>query len=354
MIYSYSRLSTYRGEYACPCKFYLKYVRGIPEPTTSALTLGKAAHAVIAAGLKNKTPELYPFCQAVGAAVEMEADELFQLVSHPAVARAVGIAEPENVECHFEYPIGDVTFQGYIDCYSVGKEKIVLIDWKTNQMPYEVTETYQLALYAAHLTQKYGLPVEGHLVFLRPRAIKSHLFTREEIGEAVAWATETAWKIERLLESELLKHMPFEVFPPCPGKACEHCGYTVQCPGLLADETDAITSIEKAETTALEILVLEAKLKAYKERLKNWVETHGPVQANGKEFLIQETFYWKWSDEAHERAVALMVEQGYDPLKILRLTADGLKKLSWDEEQIAELGAQKVVSQRFDSRKARG
>lgn len=346
MIYSYSRLSTYRGEFSCPWKFYLKYIRKLPETPTPALALGKAAHAVIAATIKHKTDNPYPFCEAVGTACEINPDELYRLVDHPAVRRATEKAE--CIEEHFEMPLAEeIVFQGYIDCYWKTDDRIVLIDWKTNQQPYRATDTHQLGLYAAYLSQQYSLPVEGHLVFLRTRKIESHQYSPEDIRESLDWATETAQEIERLLTLET--ENPVQVFAPKPGKACEFCAYAHLCPE--AEVPEVITNAADAQNYAAEILKLEARLKQMKEILRNWVEAHGTVEAGGKEFYLQESYYWKWGDEAQARAVELMLAQGLDPCKILRLTAESLRKLGWDDEQVAVLGAQKVVTQRFDCRK---
>jgi len=74
----------------------------------------------------------------------------------------------------------------------------------------------------------------------------------------------------------------------------------------------------------------------------------GPVPVNGtKEFRIDETYWWKFPNGSLQEAVRLMREQGYDPLKILRLTAEGLKQLPWDEDTLLSLGAQKQTSKRF-------
>lgn len=345
MIYSYSRLATYRGEYGCPWKFYLKYVREIPEPVTAALTLGKSAHAVIGAHIQTQAG-LYPLCQAVGAANEIDPDELYRLVDRKPVRDAA--EKGGTVEEHFEVPLGDglisPTLQGYIDYHRV-EDRVILVDWKTNHTPYGPSDTHQLGLYAAYLSEKYSLPVEGSLVFLRTGETKTKIYEAADIKESLEWAEETALEIEALL----VKNDP-RVFVPCPGKACEYCAYAAQCPEGVT--LTAIVKLEDAERAAAEILRLEAKTKQLKEMLRNWVETHGPVRVNGKEFLIQETFYWKWPEKAFDSAVSLMLEQGFDPFKVLRLTAESLKKLGWDENTVASLGAQKVVSHRFDSRKA--
>lgn len=347
MIFSYSRLDSFQGNYGCPWKWYLKYVLELPEPTTPALLLGKAAHSIIevlAGPAKGVHPA--PLVKAVAKTNDINEDELLNLVYHPVVNQIINEAYFPVVEEHFVLDLGEIKLQGYIDLYSVQGNHILLVDWKTNQQSYRVLDTHQLGLYAAYLKQKYDLPVTGKLVFLRTGWVESHQFTDEDIQEAVDWANRLGSDIlERL---ELLDSMsPESLFPRCPGNACQYCGYARVCQNENL-EIEAITTQEEAQKVAEKIVLLEAQSDKLKGLLKPWVEKMGPVPVNGtKEFRIDESFWWKFPNGSLQKAVELMREQGHDPLKILRLTAEGLKQLTWDEETLLSLGAQKQVSKRF-------
>lgn len=341
MQFSYSRLTTYEGAYGCPWRFYLKYVLELPEPTTPVLLLGKAAHAVIETMAKGGDRE--SACIAIAKTNDLEVEELLMLTSQPVINE---ILNPfGNAEEHFELQLPNISFQGFIDYYTVNKDFVELTDWKTNQVPYAVMDTHQLALYAAYLTEKYNLPVLGRLVFLRTGFAEEHLFTDQEIREAVSWAdnlgSEILSRIEMLNDTE-----PETVFPKKQGQPCQYCAFCHVCEGTT--NLEAITNEFEAREVAESIVKLEAQADQLKAILKPWVEKMGPVSVGDtKEFRIDESCWWKFPNGSLEKAVVLMREQGIDPLTVLRLTAEGLKKLPWTEEDLLELGAQKQISKRF-------
>jgi len=347
MIYSFSRLSSFQGQYGCPWKFYLKYIRGIPEPPSEALNLGKAAHTAIETAVKYQCEDLRTVVDAVASAADVNKDELLAMVDIPEVHQA--ICQRGNVETHFKIFLGNdflsPTLQGYIDYHALDRDRVVLIDWKTNQIPYEVMDTPQVALYAAWLGEKYSLPVIGKLVFLRYNLVKEHQLTEADIDSAVKWAREVSLDIEsRLVRID--REPPEKLFSPEPGQACQYCTYN-----CIENDIEIITNHAEAIQAAGEILKLESRTKHLKDRLKNWIEVHGPVRVNNKEFSIQESFWWKWPEGSLENAVRKMQSEGYDPLKILRLTAESLKKLPWSEDDILQLGAEKIISKKFGSKK---
>lgn len=348
MVFSYSRLDSFQGKYGCPWKWYLRYVLELPEPTTPALLMGKAAHSIIemlAGPAKGIHPA--PLVKAVAKTNDLDETELLNLVYHPVVNQIIFEAAYPMVEEHFVLNLKDITLQGYIDLHSVQGNHILLVDWKTNQQSYRVLDTHQLGLYAAYLKEKYQLPVVGKLVFLRTGWVESHQFTDEDIQEAVDWANRLGSDIlERL---ELLDSMsPESLFPKCPGTACQYCGFAGRCNSDETEIPDSITTQEEARKVAEKIVLLEAQSDQLKGLLKPWVEKMGPVPVNGtKEFRIDESYWWKFPNGSLQKAVELMREQGYDPLKILRLTAEGLKQLSWDDATLQSLGAQKQISKRF-------
>lgn len=347
MIYSFSRLSSFQGQYGCPWRFYLKYIREIPELPSEALKLGKAAHTVIEIAIKCGIENLRPLADAVASAADVDSDDLLAVADVPQVHQA--ICQRGNAETHFEMSLGNdflsPMLQGHIDYHIVDGEKIVLIDWKTNRIPYEVMDSPQIALYAAWLREKYSLPVIGKLVFLRHNIVKEHWLTEDDISSTVNWARKMSLVIESRL-ARIGEEPPEKLFPPEPGQACQYCAYN-----CIENDIETITNHAEAIQAAGEILKLESRTKHLKDSLKNWVETHGPVRVNNKEFGIQESFWWKWPEGSLEKAVKKMHSEGCDPLKILRLTAESLKKLPWSEDDILQLGAKKIISKKFGSKK---
>ena len=349
MIFSYSRLSTYQGQYGCPWKFYLKYVRNIPEPENPAARLGKAAHSIIENMIRFRATEIEPYANVVAKTLDLDPAELIELVKTPQVFEAVRVGG--IVEEHFQISLGDdflaPEIQGFIDYHRSDQDYVLAIDWKSNRQEYDVD--HQLGLYAAYLMQKYSLPVVGKLVFLRSGEERTKEFDLLDIQRSIDWAQELCSEIESKLVQVEDEEFPYRVFPPEPGSRCQYCGYAKYC--LEEVQDDNIQTQAQAEKVAQEILKVEAKLKQYKDRLKNWVETHGPVRAGDKKFVITESHWWKWPNGSLKKAVQLMQKQNINPYKVLTITADGLKYVPWDEETILSLGAQKVVSRRFDSKK---
>jgi hypothetical protein len=188
--------------------------------------------------------------------------------------------------------------------------------------------------------------VTGKLVFLRTGEVKEQEITDQNIDEAVAWADETGTEIlDRL---ELLDSMdPESVFPKNVGSACQYCAFAGKC-NFDCEMSEAVVTNAQAEAVARKIVHLEAQADRLKAILKPWVEKMGPVPAgNTKEFRIDESFWWKFPNGSLQKAVELMQQQGIDPLKVLRLTAEGLKQLPWNEDTLLSLGAQKQTSRRF-------
>lgn len=355
MIFSYSRLSTFK----CPAAFYKKYVLKTPMIPTEPLVLGKSCHAGIETLLKHKNSSeefMRIVSSAIAGACDLSEDELFRLINHPEVLRTVdGLTDTSIIEDYFKMPItGDPVspeIQGYIDLWSAKDDEIVLTDWKSNRVMYNPTENHQLGLYAGYLKEKTGLPVRGRLVFLRfPKVgVVEHEYTDEDITAAQSWALETANEInKRLFNVQHRDGKVSENFPVKPGDTCQYCPSAHAC---VKDKVYEIDSITDAEEQGREILRLEGALTLLKTALKGYVQEAGPVQVDLKEFAMVHSQYWKWPQDSLTRAVKVMEEEGVDPLTILSLTKTGLKKLRWDDIKIASLGADTKESLSFKHRR---
>lgn len=338
----------------CPAAGYRKYILGLPEPAAEAATVGKAAHAVIARAALEVRKDLGFFetlCHAVGAAMGVDSKELLRLTYRPEV---LSFFIPDaRVEEHFRIPLDpDDPFspelQGYIDFWVPGEDEVLLVDWKSGRKEYTPLEKYQLGLYAWRLHQETGLPVKGHLVFLRSGGVLEHVYTPTDgIGEAHAWALQTARSVQERLYRAQNGGDPKELFPARPGPHCSYCGWAHDCVGGEVDVSGQVATREEAEKAARDILRLEAALDALKGSLRAYVEKTGPVVVDDKEFRLSPSRYWKWPQDALSRAVAQMQEEGIDPLAVLSLTSTGLKKLGWDEEKCRALGADPAETLQF-------
>jgi hypothetical protein len=257
------------------------------------------------------------------------------------------------IEDHFQVPLDpDDPFspelQGYIDLWARDKNEVLLVDWKSGYKEYSPTDKYQLGLYAWKLYQETGLPVKGHLVFLRSGNVLEHVYTpKDGIQEAHAWALNIAAGVRKRLYEVQNGGDPREIFPARPGPHCGYCGWAHDCTGEEINIPGQVTAFEEAEAVARNILRLEGALDILKERLRVFVENNGPVVVDDKEFKLSPSRYWKWPQEALSQAVAQMQKEGIDPLTVLSLTSAGLKKLKWNEEKCRELGANLAETLQF-------
>ncbi|RJX22309.1 MAG: hypothetical protein C4575_01735 [Desulforudis sp.] len=357
-VFSPSRLEKFD---TCPAAGYRKYVLELPEPSTAAATIGKAAHAVIARAALEVRKDFEFFeslCHAVGAATEVDPGELLRLTYRPEVLSF--FASGSWIEEHFQVPLDpgnpfSPELQGYIDLWAPNGSEVFLVDWKSGYKEHSPTDKYQLGLYAWKLHQETGLPVKGHLVFLRSGNVFDHVYTPGNgIEEAHAWALEVAGGVRERLYKVQQGGDPQGLFPARPGPHCGYCGWADHCTGEEITVPGQVTAPEEAETVARDILRLEGALDILKERLRAYVENNGPVVVDDKEFKLAPSKYWKWPQGALAQAVARMEQEGIDPLTVLSLTSTGLKKLRWDEEKCRELGATLAETLQFKYVSAKG
>lgn len=357
-VFSPSRLEKFD---TCPAAGYRKYVLELPEPSTAAATIGKAAHAVIARAALEVRKDFEFFeslCHAVGAATEVDPGELLRLTYRPEV---LSFFRPDvQVEEHFQVPLDPSDpfgpdLQGYIDLWVLNGGETLLVDWKSGYKEFGPTDKYQLGLYAWKLHQETGLPVKGHLVFLRSGNVFDYVYTPGNgIEEAHAWALEVAGGVRERLYKVQQGGDSKELFPARPGPHCGYCGWAHDCTGKEINVPGELTALEEAETVAREILRLEGALDALKENLRVYVQNNGPVVVDDKEFRLSPSKYWKWPQGALAQAVARMEQEGIDPLTVLSLTATGLKKLGWEEDKCKSLGANLAETLQFKCVSAKG
>lgn len=117
--------------------------------------------------------------------------------------------------------------------------------------------------------------------------------------------------------------------------------------------TTATATITKDEAIemALEIERTEAAVKKMKESLKAYVDANGALQAGDKVWDYSQSVSWSFDGtQLKELAVAITAE-GKNAWDFLKLPADSIKKLGWEESALEQYGSAKITN-RFSSKKA--
>jgi len=227
-VFSFSRLSLYKE---CPERFYKKYVEGYTEEMTQPLAFGSAVHFAIEQVLKGDGIEVAVLkaMEEIEHHSEVNPNEVKEMVMSVPIHGANGVRG--EIEPHFVLPLSDEAdapkLQGFIDVLGDG----YIFDWKTNRVPYKVTENHQIGLYAWATNQMKGWEkVYGSLYFTRFRRESRHLYTSVEMEEARRWAYDTAKEIQGKLELvKVLQEMKDELFPATPQRNCSHCPFSASC-----------------------------------------------------------------------------------------------------------------------------
>lgn len=360
-VFSYTRLKMLEQ---CPLRYYKRYVLGIPEPETERELFGKVVHAVIDRMVKG---------QALDRAIDEAIDETVGLdqsarFDRAEIERLVRVARVEGAqygaglsERYFEIALHPFDpqaplFHGYID-FVDGDLRIT--DWKTNWSPYDPKENHQLALYALALAEMHGLErVEARLVFLRAKKeerVQAHVYTREEMEEARAWAlrlAKQAMELERAGANEA---------QPNYGPHCEGCPWAEACGTKVAQsvsitQTECEVTEEEAQQIAGQVFVLEAAAKALKERLKAFVQQTGkPVVCGDKAWNLYPAVSWELSPEAKRGLFRVLNSLGEDPWEYISFSKSDIDKMlsktDLDEEVLTGLGARKKTTYSFRANK---
>lgn len=360
---SYTRLKMLEQ---CPLRYYKRYVLGIPEPETEQALFGKVIHAVIDRMVRG---------QALDRAIDEAIDEIVGLdqaarFDRAEIERLVRVARVEGAqygaglsERHFALELDPLDpqspiLQGYID-FLDGDLRIT--DWQTSWSVYHPTEDFKLALKALALAEMHGLErVEARLVFLRAKKeerVQSHVYTREEMEEARAWALRLAKQAMELEHAGANEAH----FPPNYGPHCEGCPWAEACGTKVAQsvsvaQTECEVTEEEAQQIAGKVFVLEAAAKALKERLKAFVQQTGkPVVCGDKAWDMYPAESWELTPEAKRGLFRMLNSIGQDPWKFFTLSKSDIDKMlsktGLEEEVLTGLGARKKTTYSFRANK---
>lgn len=359
-MYSFSGLSTtLPDKYGCWYKFYCRYVLKLPSSPGLPLIFGKACHSVIETAIKAKNTEIIPMLVDVAAGsndLDDEKETMLKCVNTNAVHAAIKTGG--EVEEYFQFPLDDSPFapslRGFIDFKQKNGKAVVITDWKTNRSTYHPTETYQLALYAAAMKKKHSLPVVGRLAFLRFNQVIEHEYTDTEINESLEWARDTAYECEARKQRIKMGHDPLEVFPKSPGN-CEWCDYKHFCLAPKTEILEAILTLEDAQKIAEGIMFIKEKIKLHEGRLKNYINTQGPVETARCKAKINISEYFLFNLKARKAVVEEMQKQKLNIGSILKIGSDAqkdlIKKHGWTEQTFIDLGATKGKTTRLSINK---
>jgi len=361
--FSYTRLKTFEE---CRLRYFKHYVLGIPEPITDQKLFGKVVHAVIDRMVKG---------QALDRAIDEAIDETVGLdqsarFDRAEIERLVRVARVEGAQYgaglskrHFFLELEPLDpqspiLQGYID-FLDGDLRIT--DWQTSWSVYHPTEDFKLALKALALAEMHGLErVEARLVFLRAKKeerVQAHVYTREEMEEARAWALQLA---QRAMELERAGTNEAH-FPPNYGPHCEGCPWAEACGTKVAQsvsvtQTECEVTEEEAQQIAGMIFTLEAATKSLKERLKAFVQrSRTPVVCGDRAWDMYPAICWELSPEAKRGLFRVLNSLGEDPWEYISFSKSDIDKMlsktDLDEEVLTGLGARKKTTYSFRANK---
>ena len=118
----------------------------------------------------------------------------------------------------------------------------------------------------------------------------------------------------------------------------------------MAVDLKNILTQEEAVKLALEIERAEAALRQMKNRLKEYVDANGPLQAGDKVWDYYPTVTWEFEPEKKKELAVAIAAEGKNPWEYLTFSASAIKSLGWTEASLLAYGDQKIT-RRFDSRK---
>jgi hypothetical protein len=368
-IYSFSRLTTA----SCMKRFYHKYVLKEDEPSGPAATQGKIVHEAIAGIIDlNRLSEIV-VPDSFDIDKELTNANIKLALVEKLVLAANATPEMGNVETHYTLPLNpedpfSPTLQVYIDLEvpKSDNSRGSILDWKTSQKDFEVTDTPQLGLYAWAVSQAHGYEeVEAGLRFLRfkgKKGTKKHVFTSTEMEETRQWAYSLAYDIESRLGQLEFGGDPDTLFPANPESGhCKYCSFVNDCQKQSETNESSITTsvvdLEKGELSitshkeAVEVGAEFLRLKSAGDKLLEALKVY--CKETGETVIIKDQQYgastsisWSFTPDQKKNIAKKLAENGVNPWEVLSLGATQLKDkklthLSWDESTYEQFGGKK-------------
>ncbi|HYF95919.1 MAG TPA: ATP-dependent DNA helicase [Symbiobacteriaceae bacterium] len=231
-VLSFSHLSTYQ---ACPFKFYLQYLIGLPGRPAPAADAGVRIHAAIERLARaGGTVGFEEFSRWAAVPVLADVDEDFAVDDGSGdvpLGTALGHywasefarSAPLAVEQEFYVRLGGGVVRGFIDrVHRRADGTVEVVDFKTYGhllTEAQVRRSLQLPIYIKACREALGLPVNtGAFYFMKHDVVVRVVFGEEELRER--------WReAERLIAGARGGE-----WGPTPGAGCGYCGYNEVCP----------------------------------------------------------------------------------------------------------------------------
>jgi hypothetical protein len=223
----------------------------------------------------------------------------------------------------------------------ISNNEAFITDWKTNwqlESQAQVEKDFQLRFYGTVIFDNF-LAVEIVRLskfFMRHLIVRSFTFLRSDGIKFRA-------RLEGLAEAILAE----TEWTPTPGAQCTYCQHAEDCP---VRSQFAIGSVEDAEKTAGEILILKQRIKEREAALKQHCNEHGKIIVNGMEFG-----YFVSRTPEYDPMDFLNIFSGDHPEELKAIKVDGTqaKRLAKKyPEQMEECKTGEKITTRFAARKA--
>lgn len=189
--------------------------------------------------------------------------------------------------------------------------------------------------------------VVSELFYPRFRATRAHTLTVQDLDAGQRWIEETAAGIEEAHKTGQ--------WPARAGSWCADCPVYRACPTRNAPLTDVPPGdLAEAEQLAERLLTVDREREDLRERLRAWVELHGPLEVNGMIVGMNPKTALSYPLDALKK---LLEPRGIDIWTVLKADNQKLEKVAKkDTELIKALGTIVVekTTTEFKIKKATG
>jgi len=274
---------------ASSCLFRFKKLRDRHHKTVSSNTITSTGHAIHEfaaryhrhcwkAGVQTDISVWRGIADAVlvGSGLRNEDKDDFLALAEGFVNSEIIPAPEKNVALEKTIHTRDERFFGTPDrVVLIDNETVAIDDWKSwRRIPPESECRRHIQL------PYYAMILQDNMPDLKTFNLR-FLFLR--------YGRETTWTLDRFDVGKFREQMVAAAdtldgitdFPARGGADCVWCEFTGQCPLVKEGEIEIIRDMKEAEKQAGRLCALQAKVKALTGKLKDFVETGGPVAVEG-------------------------------------------------------------------------
>lgn len=243
---SVSSVEAFEG---CQAKWYYRYVKKLPSPSTYHTATGSFIHKIleiflrrykknggdlrnaasVAYGLAQRDPELGP---SLTDEIRAEGKAWLKAIVKQYEKNSELIPEVLEVEKSFSFKIEEenITVRGFIDRIDkvthpeTGEEHVLIVDYKTSGNP-KYLKSFQLATYAYAVDQLYpNNKIEAAYELIRFDFDRMHHDISDFKTSVVPRFKKAASEIRKLKETS-----PDKAWKPTITKLCGYCPYRMTC-----------------------------------------------------------------------------------------------------------------------------